>query len=540
MLGLITQKEEFLFPDSPLSALPEKIKIASAKNGMRGIQILLKTSENVEFSIDTDCFDIEFFKMKALYVEYNTGDGVEQGGAMVILSETKPTYAIRKAPFYEYDCLIPLDNSIVEPDKGVAAAYITLKPKCDTPAGDYSVNLTAKSGDECYSCSVEIKVYSASIPLGTFDVTNWFGLDTMERFHDVNRKEESFLPVLKDYIKAMRRTHQNVFFLALESGECTISKNPYEFSFETYAPIIKAFFDSGMDKMEIGTLLSRSFDEKGERNHYCKNFSCSMAQDILFDTVEGYSICAKYVKALAEFLKKYGWEDKILFHIHDEPDIHYKDEETLENRRKEYYLAVNLVKKYLPNVKIVEAVGSSKFYGGIDIWTPVTASYERLKDEFDLFTELGETVWNYVCCGPQGNWLNRFSDFHLIKGRILFWGFAKNKIKGYLHWGFNRFPDGMNPFETTSCPNNTGIGTNFPCGDSFIALPGENGKAWLTMRLEASRRGAEDVMLLQALREKDKELFDKILGEIFTSNTEYEIDTDKFEMAYEKLLSALS
>lgn len=34
----------------------------------------------------------------------------------------------------------------------------------------------------------------------------------------------------------------------------------------------------------------------------------------------------------------------------------------------------------------------------------------------------------------------------------------------------------MNPYETSSCPNHTGIGTNFPCGDSFIVYPGDGEK----------------------------------------------------------------
>ena len=123
-----------------------------------------------------------------------------------------------------------------------------------------------------------------------------------------------------------------------------------------------------------------------------------------------------------------------------------------------------------------------------------TAGYEKKKAEFDQLIHLGETVWTYVCCGPEGNWLNRFLDFHLIRGRLLFWGCARNRISGFLHWGFNQFPGGMDPFKGTSCPNDTGIGTAFPCGDSFLVYPGKE-KPEISMRLEAQRRGAEDAAL---------------------------------------------
>ncbi|MFR9233556.1 MAG: hypothetical protein ACLVLH_11380 [Eisenbergiella massiliensis] len=36
--GKVTQAEEFLFPDSELGVLPDKLRLAAAKNGRRGTQ----------------------------------------------------------------------------------------------------------------------------------------------------------------------------------------------------------------------------------------------------------------------------------------------------------------------------------------------------------------------------------------------------------------------------------------------------------------------------------------------------------------------
>lgn len=138
----------------------------------------------------------------------------------------------------------------------------------------------------------------------------------------------------------------------------------------------------------------------------------------------------------------------------------------------------------------------------------------------------------------EGYWLNRFLDYDLIKNRLLFWGFARNRISGYLHWGFNQFPEDMNPYKGTSCPNHTGIGTNFPCGDSFLIYPGKDGPN-LGMRMEAQRRGAEDAALWQLLRQKDEALHDQLLDEVFTNNYTYDISPEKLETIYEKLLENL-
>ena len=40
MIGLITTKQLFHFPDSPLSQLPAQLRVVSAQNGQIGIQIL--------------------------------------------------------------------------------------------------------------------------------------------------------------------------------------------------------------------------------------------------------------------------------------------------------------------------------------------------------------------------------------------------------------------------------------------------------------------------------------------------------------------
>ena len=548
--GVITAREEFLYPDSVLSPLPDSLFIPSPLNGMPGIQLLLQTKGNT-VSIELDSFSSEesetcnspflpeFFQMQAIPVEYNTGDGISQGGSMVLENppSEKPGYASRLAPFFVYDCLIPNENNIFSVTEERAAIYICLKPVSSITPGIYSFSLKAHMDESVYTCRISIHIYDVSIPEDTFPVTNWFSLEAIRRFHNVDSGTEKFLSVVKQYAQSMRRIHQNIFFIELDET-CVISRNPYAFDFEYLTPVISCFFEAGMKKMELGTLLSRGFLPNGKPDMYTDKFTCSMAKEIPFDTLEGYTITVTYIKSLADYLKKHGWENNILFHIHDEPDIHYKDQETLNARKRQYYLAASILRKYLPEVQIIEAVDSAEFRGGIDIWVPGTAGYEKRKNEFDTLISLGETVWNYVCCGPEGYWLNRFLDYDLIKNRLLFWGFARNRISGYLHWGFNQFPEDMNPYKGTSCPNHTGIGTNFPCGDSFLIYPGKDGPN-LGMRMETQRRGAEDAALWQLLRKKDEALHDQLLDEVFTNNYTYDSSPEKLETIYEKLLENL-
>ena len=533
MMGAISAREEFFYPDTPLSPLPQQLSLAMARNGRPGIQLLLSADTLLPLSLESDVFSAEWFRMRRVPVEYNTGNGEDQGGAMVLEQRPAvcPSYATRLAPFEVYDCLEPIEGAL-EPENGVAALYLCLIPNAEIPAGTHTAVLQV--GD--YTCELEVRVHGVTIPEDTFPVTNWFSLRAIANLHHVSEGTPAFYDMVRKYARAMRRVHQTMFYFELDD-RCVVSRDPYAFDFSYLEPLARCFFDEGFTTIEIGPLLSRGFLPDGMPNMYTDRFTCAMAPDKPIDTPEGYAITVRYVQALADFLKQHGWEKNVVFHIHDEPDIHCPDE-ALEPRKKQYYLAASILRKYLPGVKVIEAVSSAEFRGGVDIWVPGTPGYEGNKEKFDELIRLGEEVWTYVCCGPEGEWLNRFLDFAVLKGRLLFWGCAKNRLSGFLHWGFNQFPDDMNPFHSTSCPNHTGIGTNFPCGDSFLVYPGTDGP-WPGMRMEAARRGAEDAALLKLLRSKDEKAHDTLVEKVFRSNADYNDDPAFFESVYEELLKKL-
>lgn len=539
MQGILTTKEEFLFPDSVCKTMPETCRIVTARNGKSGIQMLFRTTgTQVKLTVETSDFDVEWYQMRAVPVEYNTGDGQEQGGAMVIRAEEKPSYAVRKAPFWVYDCLMPVSDGIISAEEGLAAAYICIVPQNKTKAGEYTVCLKAESKEGSYCCRVQVRVFDVEIPEGDFQVTNWFGQESICRFHGVTQGEDAFYEMVRKYARAMRRARQTMFYLELDE-QCVKEKSPYSFDFTYLQRTIEIFFEEGMKTLEIGPVLSRGRRKDGMPDMYTDSFKCMAADDVALDSMEGYCITVEFIKSLAEFLEKNGWDEKVVVHIHDEPDVHYKDEQTLESRKRQYFQTVSILKKYLPYSKVIEAVKTTEFRGGVDIWVPVSSSFEEEKEDFLRLRDLGEDIWNYVCCVPEGNWLNRFLDEAVIHSRLMFWGFEKYGLSGYLHWGFNQFQLGMNPFEGTSCPNHTGIGTNFPCGDAFIVYPGTDGP-WYSMRLEAQRRGVEDLELLRLLKDKNPELHDRLIEQVFVNNYTYVDECGNFENLYEQLLKAVA
>ena len=540
MNGIITAQQVFFFPDSPLGALPESLRVVSARNGKAGIQLLFTCDAPMgSVRIAADGFDAQLHEMIAIPVEYNTGNGVDQGGAMVILPDSCPDYAVRKAPFDVYDCLRPLDSGDVPAHDGRCAAYLTLAPTADTPAENHVLTLELTAGDESHTCRIEYTVYSVEFDEDLFETTNWFSVRAMEQMHGVKIGTPEFDDVVRAYARSMRSVHQKVFLLWLHEdlSERRTSK-PYRFNFEDMAPIIRIFFEEGFDTFETGGIICRGYREDGTQDMYTADFKCSADPTVSVDSDEGYALLRSEMQAFADFLKKYGWEDRVLFHVMDEPDVHYKTEADLTARRVQFLTAANIVRRYLPGVRIIEAVKTLTMRGGVDIMVPITDSYQHSKAAFDAAIAMGDEVWTYVCCAPEGKWLNRFLDSPLLNGRLLFWGCAVCGFGGYLHWGYNQFGGVPNPFQATSARNWTGIGTNFPCGDAFIVYPGDK-EPWPSMRLEAERIGAQEACLLRALKAKDPAAHDALIAEVFTSFDEYDNDPAKMERLHEDLLKAL-
>lgn len=538
MRGVFTTREEFLFPDMELGSLPKRARTVMPRNGRPGVQALFETKGGqMSCSLKGGPFRAEWFELRKVPVEYNTASGDEQGGAMVLVPEEKPDYAVRKAPFYVYDCLKPAPDGVVREADGRCGVYFCLVPEEDIQPGRYELEFQAALAEETYVCSLEVQVYDVEIPNESFPVTNWFSLDAIFRCHQEEPGSEAFFALLDQYIAQMRRVRQNTFYIELDQ-RCVRQTDPYVFDFEYLYPVISRFFAGGMRTLEIGPVLSRGFLPSGAPDMYTNDFRCAMAPQVDLETAQGYEITTAYLKALAAFLEKYGWQDQVIVHVHDEPDVHYLEEQGLDARRRQYYMAGHMVKTYLPKARIIEAVKTTEFRGGVDIWVPVTSSYEEEKAAFDRFAGLGEEIWTYVCCVPEGKWLNRFLDQKVDHSRLLFWGFERNRLSGYLHWGFNQFPEGMDPFQATSCYNPTGLGSNFPCGDAFIVYPGDDGP-WPSLRLEAERRGTEDLELLRMLGKEERELCDQLIGKVFTDNTHYVDDEDVMAAVYEELLQAL-
>ena len=139
----------------------------------------------------------------------------------------------------------------------------------------------------------------------------------------------------------------------------------------------------------------------------------------------------------------------------------------------------------------------------VNLWCPLSPQVEN--GAFDEMRKRGDTLWWYVCCGPQAPYANLFTNWKVAEMRSLFWQTWQYHCTGVLYWGLNywswmdrpltpeqhAFPRG--PWQSTT------TGQNYH-GDGYFIYPGLTAdKPLSSLRLETIRDGIEDYELLHLL-----------------------------------------
>ena len=523
---------EWLYPDEDEIGTKEYkqevIVLHTAKGSPTGFQLLVT---DVEKSISvTDCGlgpKAEINILQEVLVNFNTAE-VESGfgnKAFVYLEKQKscPKQCTRIAPFWVYDAYKPYEGEKVILDR--QAFYICFPVTMETEAGVYRKELEIRSGADVKQVIVELHVYDAGLPEENhFQVTNWFSIDNMASFHEMPKYSEAHFQMIDAYAKAMRRMRQTQFMLTPNQVEVQEKAGIYQFDFTMFEKIAKIFFENGFQKLEFGTLGTRKRVTNEEL--YVLNL-----EEVPVESEKGKEVLHSFFQGLYKVAEKNDWLDKIIFHIADEPDEPYS---AIERRMSQYAFIHRVMREYFKDAAVCEAVKTSHFKKYIDILVPLSKTYEEAEEEF---RDSGREIWVYTCCVPTGDYYQRFLDVPLVANRILFWTLAKHGITGYLHWGLNQMEPDQHPFTQTNQYHTYGDGVCLPAGDSHILYPDKE-KLYYSMRLEACRKGSEDVELLTQLKEKNKGKFMELTNNF--QRFHGTCDTGEFSRLHVELLKELS
>ena len=501
MICKVIDSSEYTYPDVYEYATARDFYDGNALRGSYAAFRIIAYNFDGDLRVATDIENCEFYEEIAIPVESNPG--FDEG--------FHPHHPERIAPFSVYDCEKPYDGCITKKND-VTSIYVRI------PANeDFRGNITLES-EETQTIPVSVKVLGKPTE-ETLSILMGYSPSHTATYHNLDFRSEKFREIDMKYLKMIRSTHQNKFHIN-QPFRRKNENGDWEFKFDFFNRRAQMLFDLGFDQLYIhGVGFRRAWDAPD-----------ILAGDIDLLTYEGYIYLSQYLTALRENLKEKGWlyNNKFLIGVADEPN---------PVNATTYRAVTSIVRKYLPEIKIYDAVSYVPVYGAIDVWIPRADEYLKNADAFEQFRRDGDEIWHYVCLFPREHkYINRFMDLPLLATRYLFWANYKYNLKGYLHWSVNNYQGDLDPFKE-SCPNHVNAGSHsiLPPGDDKLIYPGEDGPL-MSARLEAHRESAEDYEMLKALSKHNKALADVICASVFTAFNNVCYDPVKFRAARDRLL----
>ena len=321
--------------------------------------------------------------------------------------------------------------------------WLDVTVDAELAGGDYAIVIETETEDgEKETLKADLHVVDASLPPQKLLHTEWFHSDCLADYYHVKPFSEEHWKILENFIRLYAARGINtiltpVFTPPLDTavgGERTTvqlldirkDSDTYSFDFSKLERWIGICRFAGITHFEMAHLFTQwgakcapkiMVWEDGTLRH-------KFGWHTDAQSPEYADFLAQYLTALTDFLKEQGLQDKVFFHISDEPG-----EEILEDYKK----AREMVLPYIQGFHTIDALSDVGFCekGLVDLFAPGTNCMEP-------FLERGmEGLWTYYCTGQWKEVSNRFMAMPSARTRILGVQLYLYKISGFLHWGFN-------------------------------------------------------------------------------------------------------
>ena len=323
--------------------------------------------------------------------------------------------------------------------------------------------------------SYRLNVLDACLPKSDLIYTSWMHYDCICDKHNVEPYSEEFYKIAEQYVSSAVRHGLNMLFLPLFTPMLDIYQggyrknvqlvkvrtngDGYDFDFSETEKFMEWAIRQGVAYFELSPLASQWGAE------YCPRIIAEKdGQEIsLFGWTEKLpsesykAFLRAFLRAFADFTNEKGYEDKIYFHISDEPQ-----EEALER----FGFVKDILVEFFPNAKIMDALSNGEFYRRGIINNPIVAI-----DAYDDF----HADWVYYSgCMRKKYCPNRHFSMPSLRNRVLGWLLYRNGTKGFLHWGFNYYYGGLSEYELDPYCT-TDRGGCIESGDCCFVYPTKDG-----------------------------------------------------------------
>lgn len=436
-------------------------------------------------------------------------------------------HILRATPGLYPDPLYPLQSaSLPIDDHAWHAVWVTVNLNEKVTAGIHPIKICfeTEAGEKVGEESFELEVIAAQLPKQQLTVTNWFHSDCLATYYDIDVFSEAHWDRIEQYVETAAKHGMNMlltplFTLPLDTeigGERPTAQlvevekegESYTFGFEKLARWIDMATKKGIRYIEFSHLFTQwgvahapkiMAKEAGE-----------MKQIFGWETDahgEAYQqFLMQFLPELVTFIKAHQLEERVYFHVSDEPNL---------GSLEAYQKASELLHGYLSDYPIIDALSDYQFYEDGLVKKPIPSN-----DALDDFLQHKvPDLWTYYCCSQYKKVSNRFLCFPSARNRISSFQFYKFNITGFLHWGYNFWYSRgstrlIDPF------TNADADKGFPAGDAFLVYPGEEGPIE-SIRLEVFYDVLQDLRAFELLasfvgKEKVLQLIEGTLEEPLT------------------------
>ncbi len=399
--------------------------------------------------------------------------------------------------------------------------WVTVKIPKTARKGKHKIRLVFENTDFSYREEkvFTLTVISAVLPKQKTIVTQWFHCDGIAQYYNQKMFSPQNWKYIENFIKTATEHGINmiltpIFTPALdtkighERATCQLvgitknTDNTYSFDYTLLDRWVRLCLKHGVEYFEMAHLFSQWGAACAPKimATYEGNYQRIFGWDTASDSDEYLGFLDAFLPSLCDHLKQLGIDEKVYFHLSDEPHI-----EHLERflRLKKH------TSPLLEGFKTMDALSNIEFFKDGVVSTPVPAL-----NHIDPFLESKvSNLWTYYCCSQSVDVSNRFLAMPSARNRVLGAQLYKFDIVGFLQWGYNFYNSRLsvhpvNPYLVTDC-----MGA-FPAGDPFSVYPAADGTAIPSLRIKVFFYGLQDLRALSLLEEfEGKEAVIKLLEE---------------------------
>lgn len=414
---------------------------------------------------------------------------------------------ILRQPGLAPDALLPVDLQKAElmGDRW-ETFWVSVDLDGEVPAGTYDIDIAFDFAGGSATKRMTLHILDALLPAQKLKFTQWFHCDCLASCFKVPVFSEAHWAYIEKFLRCAVKNGINMILtpiftppLDTEVGgerptvqlvKVRLENGTYRFDFSLLDRWVELCQGCCIRYFEMAHLFTQwgakatpkiiATVDGAERRIF--------GWDVASYSEEYRAFLAAFLPALDGYLQHKGIADVTYFHISDEP----KDEEAKAN----YLAAKALVRKYLKEYKIIDALENIDYYRSGVAELPVVGSNHI---EPFLQEEIAER-WTYYCTSQGKGVSNRFIAMPSYRTRVIAEQLFKFGIDGFLHWGYNfyytRYSRAeVNPFVITDADG------AFQSGDSFSVYPYKDDAAE-SLRLVVFADALQDLRAMELLASK--------------------------------------